>query len=78
MNFCNTFLKGCELLKENWTGVLIGKMHNHNVTFQDLADKLGWGKPYVSMILNGRRNPPNAKEKLNQAFDELIKKRKEK
>lgn len=78
VNFCNTFLKnvkGCELLRENWTGVLVGKMHNHHVTQQDIADKLGCGKPYVSMILSGQRNPKDAKQKLNDAYDEIIKER---
>lgn len=56
-----------------WTGVLIGKMHNAHVSRKDLADKLGVGKAYITMILNGQRNPKNAKEMLTSAFDEIAK-----
>lgn len=60
---------------QKWSGALIGKMHNANVTRQDLADKLGLNKSYISMILNGQRNPKNAKEQLNNAFDEIVRER---
>lgn len=64
-------------MPENWTGELIGKMHNANVTYDDLAAELGWGKAYLSMILNGKRNPQGAKERLFSAFERVIEKRKE-
>ena len=63
-------------MKANWTGDLIGKMHVHEVTYDELAEELGVGKPYVSMILNGRRNPPDAKERLQAAFERILMKRK--
>lgn len=62
-------------MTQKWTGTLIGKMHNANITRKDLADKLGVGKPYVTMILNGQRNPKNAKELLTTAFEEIVKER---
>lgn len=61
---------------EKWTGVLIGKMHNAGVTYEELAKELNCGKPYVSMILNGKRTPPNAKARLENAFNSLLEKRK--
>ena len=48
-------------MPEKWTGVLIGKMHNARVSYDDLAAELGLTKGYLSMILNGARKPPNAK-----------------
>lgn len=63
-------------MKANWTGDLIGKMHVQEVTYDELAEELGVGKSYVSMILNGRRNPPEAKERLQAAFDRVLMKRK--
>lgn len=63
-------------MKPNWTGDLISKMHVHEVTYEELARELGVGKPYVGMILNGRRNPPDAKERLQAAFERVLKKRK--
>lgn len=63
-------------MPESWTGKLIGKMHNADVTYDDLAAEIGCGKSYISMILNGKRNPKGAREKLNAAFERVIEKRK--
>lgn len=59
-------------MKEEWTGVLIGKMHNADVTQDELATELGWGKSYVSMILNGQRSPTDARSKLESAFEAIV------
>ena len=61
---------------EKWTGILIGKMHNANVTYDDLANELGLNKGYISMILNCKRTPPDAKERLEGAFNSILRKRK--
>ena len=60
---------------QKWTGRLLGKMHNEGVSFDDLASELGYTKAYISMILNGKRNPSGAKVKLEQAVDTILKKR---
>lgn len=65
-------------MPEIWTGELIGKMHNANVTYDDLAEESGWGKTYISMILNGKRFPQGAKERLCEAFERIIEKRTDK
>lgn len=63
------------MVKEEWTGNLIGRMHNADVTFEELGNEVGCGKPYISMILNGSRSPAGAREKLETAFDEIVKRR---
>ena len=63
-------------MPEEWTGELIGRMHNARITYDDLAAEMGCGKAYVCMILNGRRSPAGAKARLNEAF-ETARKRKE-
>ena len=63
-------------MKEKWTGSLIGKMHNADVTYEDLAKEMGVTKAYVSMILNCSRTPPNAEERLNDAFNSILKRKK--
>lgn len=65
-----------ENLPEKWTGNLVGRMHNEKVRIEDLANEMGVGKGYVSMLLNGQRKPPNAKERLNAAFQAVLDKRK--
>ena len=62
-------------MPEKWTGVLIGKMHNARVSYDDLAAELGLTKGYLAMILNGARKPPNAKALLNAAFDAVVERR---
>lgn len=64
-------------MPEEWTGTLIGKMHNSNVTRVQLANQLGIKKPYITMILNGSRKPKGAQERLEQALSEIIQSRKE-
>ena len=60
---------------EEWTGHLIGKMHNNGVNASDLAAELGVTKAYVSMILNGVRKPADAQVKLETAVDAIIARR---
>jgi transcriptional regulator with XRE-family HTH domain len=62
-------------MREEWTGELIGKMHNNNVTFEELAKELNMSKGYISMILNGSRTPSGAREKLEDAFSNILQKR---
>ena len=63
------------MAKEKWTGELIGRMHNEDVTFDELGSEVGWGKPYISMILNGSRSPANAREKLESALEAIIRRK---
>lgn len=59
-------------MPEEWTGELVGKMHNKKVTLQDLATELGCTKSYVSMILNCGRRPAGCRERLEKAFDAVV------
>ena len=58
---------------EKWTGLLIGKMHNNGIKQVELAQKLGLTNAYVGMILRGERKPPNIRNRMETALDELIK-----
>ena len=57
---------------EKWTGALIGKMHNNGIKQVELAEKLGLTNAYVGMILRGERKPPDMRQKMESALDELI------
>ena len=59
-------------MPEKWTGLLIGKMHNHKITYEELAGEVGVTKAYISMILNGARNPSAARERLEKAVDTIV------
>ena len=55
-----------------WTGDLIGKMHVSGITAKQLAETAGVHPKYLSAILNGHRNPPDAEQRFRLALDELI------
>lgn len=59
-------------MPEAWTGKLIGKMHNNGITYGDLGGKVGISNQYISLILNGFRNPSGMREKMEKAVSELI------
>ena len=63
-------------MPEAWTGRLIGKMHNNDISYEDIAKKLGCGKAYISLILNSKRKPPEIQKKMETAVNELIAERK--
>ena len=62
-------------MPEEWTGHLIGKMHNHRITNQDLATELGVTKAYISMIFNGARSPAGARERMEAGVEAIIRRR---
>lgn len=59
-------------MPKEWTGDLVGLMHNHKITFSQLAEKLGVTNRYVSMVLNGHRDPSGAEQRFRIAVDQLI------
>ena len=63
-------------MPEVWTGNLIGHMHNNHITYDDLAEEMGICKPYISMILNGRRSPPGIRERMENAVKAIEERRK--
>ena len=62
-------------MPEKWTGDLVGRMHCHKVTMDELATELGYTKPYVSMILNSKRNPDGVQARMEKAVDAIIQRR---
>lgn len=66
-------------LNEEWTGYVVGKMHQWGITQAELAAKCGYTTQYVSMILNGKKRfeKVESREKTKQhviwALEEIIK-----
>lgn len=58
-------------MPEEWTGELIGDMHNAGVSRAEVAKELGVSTAYVTMVLNGIRTPEGAEEKLRAAFERV-------
>ena len=55
-----------------WIADLVGQMHKHRISMKQLADQLGMSREYVSMVLNGHRDPAGAETKFTQAVSEII------
>ena len=64
------------MVREKWTGQIIGRMHVENVTYEQLGAEMGIGKAYVSMILNGERKPKGIRQRMEAALDAVLAKRK--
>lgn len=55
-----------------WTGEVIGKMHQYSVTGLMLSKALDWHPKYLSAVLNGHRTPKDAEQKIRVALNSLI------
>lgn len=55
-----------------WTGRIVGEIHNNRLTCKDLAKEVGWNEKYLSQVLNSENPPKDAEAKLNAALDRLI------
>ncbi|MFQ7241242.1 helix-turn-helix domain-containing protein [Agathobaculum sp.] len=47
-------------------------MHLNGITKKQLANALGLTAEYVSMVLNGHREPPDAEHRFTEAVNKLI------
>lgn len=55
-----------------WIGDLVGQMHKYRIPKKQLAEHMGVTPEYVSMVLNGHREPAGAEQKFRQALEEII------
>lgn len=55
-----------------WTADIVGEMHKYKIAKKLLAEKLNVTPEYVSMVLNGHREPVGAERKFRSALNELI------
>ena len=55
-----------------WIAELVGQIHKWKISKKRLADHMGLTPEYVSMVLNGHREPAGAEEKFRKAVDEII------
>ena len=55
-----------------WTGEVVGKIHNNRLTAKELAEELGWNDKYLSQVLNSENPPNNAEQKVNDALGRII------
>lgn len=64
-------------MPEKWTGDIVKKMHLNNISRADMANELGCAPEYVSMVLNSKRRPTDAKERFTNAVNSIIERKKQ-
>ena len=62
-------------MPDAWTGGAVGRMHVYEISHIEVAKRMGVRREYLSMILNGKRHPPGAEERVNRAIDEIVSER---
>ena len=55
-----------------WTGKLVGEIHNAGLTIKQVAEEAGMNPKYISTVLNGNDEAPKAEQKLRAALERLI------
>lgn len=60
-----------------WTGQLVGEIHNAGLTIKQVAAEAGLNDKYVSQVLNADTESPKAEQKLRAALVRLCERRKE-
>lgn len=58
-----------------WTGKVVGRMHVLGVSHKEVAGRMGITNRYLSMVLNGHKEPKGAEERLNGVLDEIERER---
>ena len=60
-----------------WTGRIVGELHNNKLTLKELAKEVNWNDKYLSQVINSENPPKGAEQKLSDALDRLIEKQRE-
>lgn len=55
-----------------WTGKIVGEIHNNRLTCKELAKELDWNEKYLSQVLNSDEPPRGAEQKVSAALVRLI------
>lgn len=60
-----------------WTGRIVGELHNNKLTLKELAKEVNWNDKYLSQVINSENPPKGSEQKLTEAMNRLIEKQKE-
>lgn len=55
-----------------WTGRIVGEIHNNGLTAKELAKEVDWNDKYLSQVLNSENPPKGAERKLTDALNRII------
>ena len=60
-------------MRPEWTGDVVSKLHVYGISIKELAESMGYSNEYLSVILNGKREPVGIQNKVEEAVNKLIK-----
>ena len=60
-----------------WTGQLVGEIHNAGLTIKRVAAEAGLNAKYISQVLNGDAESPKAEQKLRPSLGYAKKERRQ-
>lgn len=60
------------MMRPEWTGNACKVMHINGIGKGEIADKLGWTTPYFSDVINGKKTPAGAEERVMGAINAII------
>lgn len=55
----------------HWIGEIVGLMHMNGISNKQLAEHMGMTPEYISMILNGNREPAGIEGRIRKAIEEI-------
>ena len=58
-------------MPEQWTGELIGEIHNAGFKIKDVAAEAKINPKYVSQVLHGKAASPNVESKMKEALERM-------
>lgn len=59
------------MIPAQWTGRLIGEIHNAGFSIKQVSEEAGLNPKYVSAVLNRNAEAPKAESKLRAALERL-------
>lgn len=64
-------------MPQSWTSDIVAEIHNAKISGivienRQIAARVGWTPGYLSMVLNGKREPKEAEIKVRSALAEII------
>lgn len=62
-------------MTEAWTGIIVGLLHTYKIKKAELAQEMGVTAQYLSMVLNGKKNPKGIRERMEAAIRTIVERR---
>lgn len=64
-------------MPQSWTGDIVAQIHNAKmegivIEHRQIAAHIGWTPGYLSMVLNGKKTPKEAENKVRSALSEIL------